>query len=61
MSLSQLPAAYAIIEAEDLKPGAVVCDVARPRDVSKEVAQKRNDVLIIEGGVVSSRRCEFQL
>lgn len=42
----------AIIEAEDLKPGAVVCDVARPRDVSKEVAQKRNDVLIIEGGVV---------
>jgi len=42
----------AIIEAEDLKPGAVVCDVSRPRDVSKEVAQKRNDVLIIEGGVV---------
>jgi hypothetical protein len=26
--------------------------VARPRDVSKEVAEKRNDVLIIEGGVV---------
>jgi predicted amino acid dehydrogenase len=42
----------AIIEAEDLKPGAVVCDVSRPRDVSKEVAQKRSDVLIIEGGVV---------
>jgi len=41
-----------IINAEDLKPGAVVCDVARPRDVSKEVAEKRNDVLIIEGGVV---------
>jgi fatty aldehyde-generating acyl-ACP reductase len=42
----------AIIEAEDLKPGAVVCDVSRPRDVSKEVAEKRDDVLIIEGGVV---------
>jgi len=41
-----------IIEPEDLKPGAVVCDVARPRDVSKEVAEKRDDVLIIEGGVV---------
>lgn len=41
-----------IIEAEDLKPGAVVCDVSRPRDVSKEVAEKRDDVLIIEGGVV---------
>lgn len=41
-----------VIKAEDLKPGAVVCDVARPRDVSKEVAEKRDDVLIIEGGVV---------
>lgn len=41
-----------VINAEDLKPGTVVCDVARPRDVSKEVAEKRNDVLIIEGGVV---------
>lgn len=41
-----------VINAEDLKPGAVVCDVARPRDVSKEVAEKRDDVLIIEGGVV---------
>lgn len=41
-----------VIAAEDLKPGAVVCDVARPRDVSKEVAEKRNDVLIIEGGIV---------
>jgi fatty aldehyde-generating acyl-ACP reductase len=28
-------AAEALIQAEDLKPGAVVCDVARPRDVSK--------------------------
>jgi fatty aldehyde-generating acyl-ACP reductase len=41
-----------VIDAADLKPGAVVCDVARPRDVSREVAEKRNDVLIIEGGVV---------
>lgn len=37
---------------EDLKPGAVVCDVARPRDVSPQVASERNDVLVIEGGVV---------
>jgi len=41
-----------VIDADDLKPGAVVCDVARPRDVSREVAEKRNDVLIIEGGIV---------
>nr|WP_092073708.1 saccharopine dehydrogenase NADP-binding domain-containing protein [Dendrosporobacter quercicolus]NSL47956.1 saccharopine dehydrogenase NADP-binding domain-containing protein [Dendrosporobacter quercicolus DSM 1736]SDM65974.1 Predicted amino acid dehydrogenase [Dendrosporobacter quercicolus] len=41
-----------IIEPEDLKPGAIVCDVSRPRNVSRSVAQMRNDVLVIEGGVV---------
>jgi len=43
----------AVILPEHLKPGAVVCDVARPRDVSTLVAKERNDVLVIEGGVVS--------
>ncbi|NPV28689.1 MAG: shikimate dehydrogenase [Firmicutes bacterium] len=42
----------AVIEPGDLKPGAVVCDVARPRDVSRRVAEVRPDVLVIEGGVV---------
>lgn len=37
---------------EDIKPGTVICDVARPRDVSPRVAKERNDVLVIEGGVV---------
>lgn len=41
-----------LIEPEDLKSGAIVCDVARPRDVSKQVQEKRNDVLVIEGGVI---------
>jgi len=41
-----------VIEPQDLKPGAVVCDVARPRDVSVKVAAERPDVLVIEGGVV---------
>jgi fatty aldehyde-generating acyl-ACP reductase len=41
-----------VIQPEYLKPGAVVCDVARPRDVSKQVAAVRPDVLVIEGGVV---------
>lgn len=41
-----------VIEPEDLKTGAVVCDVARPRDVSRRVAEVRDDVLVIEGGVV---------
>jgi predicted amino acid dehydrogenase len=41
-----------VIEPSYLKPGAVVCDVARPRDVSRQVARMRPDVLVIEGGVV---------
>ncbi len=42
-----------IIFPEHLKPGAIVCDVARPRDVSVKVAKERPDVLVIEGGVVA--------
>ena len=43
----------AIILPEHLKSGSVVCDVARPRDVSYRVVKERNDVLVIEGGVVA--------
>ena len=46
-------AVNAIIHPADLKSGAVVCDVARPRDVSWRVAKERDDVLVIEGGVVA--------
>lgn len=42
----------AIIEPRHLKPGAVVLDVARPRDVSRQVEEQRQDVLVIEGGMV---------
>lgn len=42
----------AIVGPEHIKRGAVVCDVARPRDVSIRVARERDDVLVIEGGVV---------
>lgn len=41
-----------IIEPGHLRSGAVVCDVARPRDVSVQVAKQRPDVLVIEGGMV---------
>lgn len=41
-----------LIEPEDLKTGAVVCDVSRPRNVSVDVSRKRKDVLVIEGGIV---------
>lgn len=42
----------AIIKPAHLKSGSIVCDVARPRDVSVEVSKTRDDVLVIEGGVV---------
>lgn len=41
-----------IIEPQHLRRGAVVCDVSRPRDVSRQVAEQRPDVLVIEGGMV---------
>lgn len=43
----------AVVEPEYLKPGSVVCDIARPRDVSRRVVEERRDVLVIEGGVVA--------
>lgn len=43
----------AVIYPKDLKSGAVVVDVARPRDVSVRVARERDDVLVIEGGLVA--------
>ena len=42
----------ALIFPEHLRSGAVVCDVARPRDVSKSVVDQRDDVLVIEGGII---------
>jgi fatty aldehyde-generating acyl-ACP reductase len=41
-----------ILEPEHLMPGSVVCDVARPRDVSAMIAAARNDILVIDGGMV---------
>jgi len=42
----------AVIEPNHLRNGAIICDVARPRDVSQQVSQMRPDVLVIEGGMV---------
>jgi acetylornithine/succinyldiaminopimelate/putrescine aminotransferase/predicted amino acid dehydrogenase len=36
----------------DLRPGAVVCDISRPPNVSEAVERERPDVLVIDGGVV---------
>jgi fatty aldehyde-generating acyl-ACP reductase len=50
--LTVTSALHEIIHPEQLQPGSVVCDVARPRDVSAMVAATRNDILVIDGGMV---------
>jgi predicted amino acid dehydrogenase len=40
-----------IIYPQHLKAGAIVCDVALPRDVSPQVVKKRDDVLVVDGGL----------
>jgi fatty aldehyde-generating acyl-ACP reductase len=50
--LTVTSALHDVIRPEHLQPGAVVCDVARPRDVSAMVAAARSDILVIDGGVV---------
>jgi acetylornithine/succinyldiaminopimelate/putrescine aminotransferase/predicted amino acid dehydrogenase len=42
----------AFIDVSLLRPGAVICDVARPPDFSKSLAGRRPDVFVYEGGLV---------
>jgi predicted amino acid dehydrogenase len=50
--LTVTSAIHDVIRPEFLLPGAVICDVARPRDVSAMVAAVRDDILVIDGGMV---------
>jgi fatty aldehyde-generating acyl-ACP reductase len=50
--LTVTSAIHDIILPEQLRAGSVVCDVARPRDVSAMVAAARDDILVIDGGMV---------
>ena len=43
---------HEVIHPEYLQAGSVICDVARPRDVSAMVAAVRDDILVIDGGMV---------
>ncbi|MDQ6766643.1 MAG: SDR family NAD(P)-dependent oxidoreductase [Candidatus Eremiobacteraeota bacterium] len=50
--LTATAATSSVVEPEDLKAGAVVCEVSLPHDVSRRVATERDDVLVTEGGNV---------
>jgi predicted amino acid dehydrogenase len=41
-----------VIDLTKCKPGAVICDVARPMDISEKEADLRPDILVIESGEV---------
>jgi predicted amino acid dehydrogenase len=50
--LTVTSALHDVIPAKNLRSGSVICDVARPRDVSAMVAKARDDILVIDGGMV---------
>jgi len=52
--LTVTSAVDSVIDPQHLRPGTVICDVARPRDVSARVAAERDDVLVIDGGMVQA-------
>ncbi|TXT24862.1 MAG: putative dehydrogenase [Rhodocyclaceae bacterium] len=51
--LTATSALTTIIEPEDLRPGAVVCDVSYPANITRDVAKRRKDVLVFEGGLAT--------
>jgi predicted amino acid dehydrogenase len=41
-----------VVDVTNLRPGCVVCDVARPPDIKEEAAALRQDILVIESGEI---------
>ncbi|PIQ82738.1 MAG: hypothetical protein COV76_02125 [Candidatus Omnitrophica bacterium CG11_big_fil_rev_8_21_14_0_20_64_10] len=42
----------AIIDIAKVRPGTIICDISRPRNITEEDTMTRNDVLVLDGGVV---------
>jgi fatty aldehyde-generating acyl-ACP reductase len=56
--LAATSAVTTVIEPANLKSGAVVCDVAIPANIAKEVARERDDILVFEGGLAKIAKPE---
>ncbi|HEY5706678.1 MAG TPA: aminotransferase class III-fold pyridoxal phosphate-dependent enzyme [Terrimicrobiaceae bacterium] len=39
------------------QPGAILCDISRPRSVTKSINSRRPDVLVLDGGIVELPGC----
>ncbi|CAG4910601.1 Acetylornithine/succinyldiaminopimelate aminotransferase [Paraburkholderia gardini] len=42
-----------VIDETLLRPGAIVCDISRPRSIPASIVDDRPDVLVIDGGVIA--------
>lgn len=51
----------AIIEPHHLKPGTLVVDCGQPHNVPEDLMAKRQDIVVIDGGLaqLSGMRCQF--
>jgi predicted amino acid dehydrogenase len=49
--LSATSSITTLIEADDVKSGAIICDVAIPHNVAASLLRSRSDVLAFEGGL----------
>lgn len=66
MIITATSALTTIIDSYSLKQGSVVCDVALPANIAKEISRLRKDVFAFEGGLakfysgrlVTNRKCQ---
>lgn len=42
-----------VIHGSVLRPGSVVCDISRPHSIAASIAEHRQDVLVIDGGIIA--------
>ncbi len=52
-----------LVRSRHLKPGVVIIDDAQPTDIDEEIFKSRDDVLVLEGGVVNTPNidCHYNL
>lgn len=49
----------AVVQSDDVRPGTVIVDDAQPSDLSPELIKNRDDVIIIEAGVIAAGNLSF--
>ncbi len=52
-----------VLKSEDVAPGTIIINDAQPSDVSPEILKTRKDILVIEGGVLTTPNinCHFNM